>query len=104
MKLKHPVSASIIGGLLITNIVTGYQFSSEYHKQELEIHKKEETINRQQGSIFEKNSLLEKQQGELNTYKETESKLNNQINIKDDEINKLKKQLEETKKREKESP
>lgn len=99
MKNKNLLTVGLVGGLLLTNTVTGYQWKKDTSKLDLEIYKQDEIIQRQQGDIFEKNSLLEKQQGELNTYKETETKLNNQINVKDEEISKLKKQLEETKRK-----
>lgn len=104
MNNKNLLTVGLVGGLLLTNSVTVYQWKKDVSKLDLEIYKQEEIINRQQGRIHEGNNLLEKQQVEINTYKETESKLNNQIKNKDYEIEKLKKELEVTKKRVKESP
>lgn len=106
MKTKNLLTVGLVCGLLASNIITGYQFSTEYHKQEVEISKKADHIKKLTDMNSERNRTINKQQDKINTYEEENLKLNNQIKVNEEKVVSLEKQLLEAKKKaqSKESP
>lgn len=110
-KHLHPVSTGIIVALLISNGVVGYQFYKENDRLTAQIDNKTEQYQELEVNYTYANELLNEKEIEINANKDTITNLNNDnkklneaiVKHKED-IDSLKEQLTEARKRDKELP
>lgn len=95
--MNKKILNGVITALVTSNVIVGYQFAVKYGEQSDYINEQETTIQSLLNSNIERNSLIEKQQEIIYTYEDEVLKLNNQIEV-------VKKELSESRKKEAKSP
>lgn len=100
--MKNYLATGLIGALLITNGVVGYQFKESMDEKNHEIKvlteqnkKLDKIIVANNNTIKHKNELIEQQQNEINTYKTEIENKDNTINQQQSKIGELEKQVSE---------
>lgn len=84
--MKKQIVKCVIGVLLTTNIITGYQFISVYHKQQKEITKQEKLIDELKIINSNRNNLIKQKRTEI-------TELESKVKLLESELNELKGEL-----------
>lgn len=102
--MKNKIGVGIIGALVVSNIVVGYEFGKSFNEKNRVIEKQDIEINRLLDINDERNLVIESQLTEINTYKIEVGKLQTTVKERNSEIVELEKQLERAKKKQQNSP
>lgn len=101
---KLKVSTGIIAALLASNVVIGYQYSTDIKEKDQEISQLVKQNKNLHSQVIDNGKLIKSQENEINTYKTEIGNINILINEQNVKITDLEKQVSEARERDKEIP